>query len=68
MIVGVRRGLATSEVTFNIGNISVNDGFLYFYAAEVVRVYDGDSIRFDIDLGFDQYLIGLFIDLWKLRI
>ena len=29
---------------------------MYEYNAEVVRVYDGDSIRLDVDLGFGVFL------------
>lgn len=30
----------------------MDDGFCYYYKAEVLRVVDGDSIRCDVDMGF----------------
>jgi len=36
----------------------------YVYAAEVVRVYDGDTIYMDIDLGFRMWLQDEPLRLW----
>jgi len=36
----------------------------YVYAAEVVRVYDGDTIYMDIDLGFRMWLREEPLRLW----
>jgi len=36
----------------------------YVYAAKVVRIYDGDTIYMDIDLGFRMWLHGEPLRLW----
>lgn len=36
---------------------------LYTYRARVTRVIDGDSVRADIDLGFDTWLMGVSVRL-----
>jgi micrococcal nuclease len=36
----------------------------YAYRAKTVSVYDGDSVRLDIDLGFDHWQLKVPIRLW----
>ena len=40
----------------NFGSIDV---LLYHYQAHVIKVYDGDTITVDIDLGLDVWLRGI---------
>lgn len=42
----------------------VDDGHLYRYAADVVKVYDGDTITVNLDLGFGFVMHGQNIRLW----
>jgi len=44
--------------------MTLKDTDLYVYRAVVASVYDGDSIRFDIDLGCKTWLINEPIRLW----
>ncbi len=43
------------------------DKNLYFYKAKVVDVYDGDTCRVDIDLGFNTLLKNEKIRLYKIN-
>ena len=38
---------------------------LYYYAAHVTKVYDGDTITVDLDLGLGMWRHGQSIRLWK---
>lgn len=40
---------------------------LYFYAANVIAVYDADTITVDLDLGLGVWRHGQHIRLWKLN-
>jgi micrococcal nuclease len=40
---------------------------LYYYAAHVTSVYDGDTITVDIDLGLGMWRRGQTIRLWKVN-
>lgn len=40
---------------------------LYFYAAQVIHVYDGDTIYVDMDLGLGVWRHNQAIRLWKLN-
>ena len=37
---------------------------LYYYKARVVSIYDGDTIRLDIDLGFNTWLMNQSVRLY----
>ena len=37
---------------------SISKSFLYHYKGVVVSVYDGDTIRVNIDLGFNNWIIN----------
>jgi len=52
--------------------LNINFDLRYWYTAKVHSVYDGDSVRLDIDMGFNQWRMAekfrlARIDAWELR-
>lgn len=55
------------EVPEKIGKLPINpDEHLYEYLAQAVDVYDADTVRVDIDLGFHDRIHGTPVRLLRI--
>ena len=67
-----RKGAANGNSAMSRGVIASTpdvriQASLYHYAADVISVYDGDTITVDIDLGMSLWKKGVHLRLWRIN-